>query len=101
MKRDINSQRLEKKSQLRATASKPQVPKSQNLERVGSPAQSVNALYRIAVEALILPVDKVVTHYKDGYFWLLGRADEVLNIAGHRVGTAEIESAAIMHRTGS
>ena len=31
----------------------------------------------------------------DGYFWLLGRADEVLNIAGHRIGTAEIESAAI------
>lgn len=34
---------------------------------------------------------------KDGYFWLLGRADEVLNIAGHRVGTAEVESAAIHH----
>lgn len=33
----------------------------------------------------------------DGYFWLLGRADEVLNIAGHRIGTAEVESAAIMH----
>jgi acetyl-CoA synthetase len=31
----------------------------------------------------------------DGYFWLLGRADEVLNIAGHRIGTTEIESAAI------
>ena len=31
----------------------------------------------------------------DGYFWLLGRADEVLSIAGHRVGTAEIESAAV------
>lgn len=31
----------------------------------------------------------------EGYFWLLGRADEVLNVAGHRVGTAEIESAAV------
>jgi len=31
----------------------------------------------------------------DGYFWLLGRADEVLNIAGHILGTAEIENAAI------
>ena len=29
----------------------------------------------------------------DGYFWLLGRADEVLKIAGHRIGTAEIEDA--------
>jgi len=32
---------------------------------------------------------------QDGYFWLLGRADEVLNIAGHRVGTAEIESVVV------
>jgi len=34
---------------------------------------------------------------EDGYFWLLGRADEVLKIAGHRIGTAEIEDAAISH----
>ncbi len=32
---------------------------------------------------------------EDGYFWLLGRADETLNIAGHRIGTAEIENAVI------
>ncbi|NWF52384.1 MAG: acetate--CoA ligase [Nitrospirae bacterium] len=32
---------------------------------------------------------------EEGYFWLLGRADEVLKIAGHRIGTAEIESSAI------
>lgn len=31
----------------------------------------------------------------NGYFWLLGRADEVLNISGHRIGTAEIESATV------
>lgn len=31
----------------------------------------------------------------DGYFWLLGRADEVLNVAGHRLGTIEIEDALI------
>ncbi len=33
----------------------------------------------------------------DGYFWLLGRADEVLKVAGHRIGTAEIEDAVISH----
>ena len=33
----------------------------------------------------------------DGYFWLLGRADEVLKIAGHRIGTAELEDAIISH----
>ncbi len=34
---------------------------------------------------------------KDGYFWILGRADEVLKIAGHRIGTAELEDAAVSH----
>ncbi|MEM3832825.1 MAG: acetate--CoA ligase [Thermoprotei archaeon] len=34
---------------------------------------------------------------EDGYFWLLGRADEVLKIAGHRLGTMELESAVISH----
>jgi len=33
----------------------------------------------------------------DGYFWLLGRADEVLNVAGHRLGTIEIEDALLAH----
>ena len=30
---------------------------------------------------------------KDGYFWIVGRIDDVLNVAGHRLGTAEVESA--------
>lgn len=34
---------------------------------------------------------------RDGDYWMLGRSDEVLNIAGHRVGTAEIESAMLHH----
>jgi acetyl-CoA synthetase len=34
---------------------------------------------------------------EDGYLWLLGRADEVLNVAGHRVSTAEIEHAIVAH----
>jgi acetyl-CoA synthetase len=34
---------------------------------------------------------------KDGYFWLLGRADEVLKIAGHRIGTIEIEDATVSY----
>jgi acetyl-CoA synthetase len=33
----------------------------------------------------------------DGYFWLLGRVDDVVNVAGHRLGTAEIESALVAH----
>lgn len=34
---------------------------------------------------------------KEGYFWLLGRADEVLKVAGHRLGTIELESALVSH----
>jgi acetyl-CoA synthetase len=34
---------------------------------------------------------------EDGYFWLLGRADEVLKVAGHRLGSLELENAAVDH----
>jgi len=33
----------------------------------------------------------------DGYFWIVGRIDDVLNISGHRIGTAEVESALVSH----
>ncbi len=33
----------------------------------------------------------------DGYFWLMGRVDDVINVSGHRMGTAEIESALVAH----
>jgi acetyl-CoA synthetase len=36
---------------------------------------------------------------KDGYFWLLGRIDDVMNISGHRVSTMEVESALVEHPT--
>jgi len=34
----------------------------------------------------------------DGYFWIIGRIDDVLNVSGHRMSTAEIESAVVSHR---
>ena len=34
---------------------------------------------------------------KDGYFWVMGRIDDVMNVAGHRLGTMEIESALVSH----
>jgi len=33
----------------------------------------------------------------DGYYWLLGRIDDVINVSGHRIGTAEVESALVSH----
>lgn len=34
---------------------------------------------------------------EDGYFWILGRIDDVINVSGHRIGTAEVESALVSH----
>ncbi len=34
---------------------------------------------------------------EDGYFWIMGRVDDVINVSGHRMGTAEIESALVSH----
>ncbi len=35
---------------------------------------------------------------EDGYFWLMGRVDDVINVSGHRLGTMEVESALVAHR---
>merc|ERR1712217_582924 len=35
----------------------------------------------------------------DGYYWVTGRVDDVLNVSGHRLGTAEIESAIVTHES--
>jgi acetyl-CoA synthetase len=36
---------------------------------------------------------------QDGYFWMLGRVDDVMNIAGHRIGSMEVESALVSHHS--
>lgn len=36
---------------------------------------------------------------EDGYYWITGRVDDVINVSGHRIGTAEIESALVDHQT--
>ncbi|MEM7301718.1 MAG: acetate--CoA ligase [Pseudomonadota bacterium] len=38
---------------------------------------------------------------EDGYYWITGRVDDVINISGHRMGTAEVESALVAHNTVS
>ncbi len=35
----------------------------------------------------------------DGYYWITGRVDDVLNVSGHRMGTAEVESALVLHES--
>ena len=34
---------------------------------------------------------------EDSYYWVTGRVDDVLNVSGHRIGTAEVESALVTH----
>ena len=34
----------------------------------------------------------------DGYYWITGRVDDVINVSGHRLGTAEVESALVLHK---
>lgn len=36
---------------------------------------------------------------EDGYFWITGRVDDVINVSGHRMGTAEVESALVLHKS--
>ena len=38
---------------------------------------------------------------EDGYYWITGRVDDVINVSGHRMGTAEVESALVLHPTVS
>ncbi len=50
----------------------------------------------------ILPLVHPTTHAAlrrdaDGYYWITGRVDDVINVSGHRMGTAEIESALVAH----
>ncbi|MGC2288248.1 MAG: acetate--CoA ligase [Thermoplasmata archaeon] len=54
------------------------------------------AVYFVRYPKWYYPADYAVTD-ADGYFWLLGRADEVLKVAGHRIGTIELENILIMH----
>ncbi|HYN40807.1 MAG TPA: acetate--CoA ligase, partial [Thermoanaerobaculia bacterium] len=48
-------------------------------------------------EGVYFPGDGVRTD-EDGYFWFLGRVDDVMNVAGHRIGTAEVESALVDYK---
>ncbi|MDA0691140.1 MAG: acetate--CoA ligase [Nitrospinae bacterium] len=38
---------------------------------------------------------------EDGYYWITGRVDDVINVSGHRIGTAEVESALVLHKAVS
>ncbi len=55
-------------------------------------------VYWSKYDSMYYPGDYAIKD-KDGYIWMLGRADDVLKVAGHRLGTAEIESGFVSHKS--
>lgn len=60
--------------------------------------EKYKAVYWSKYRSMYYPGDYAIRD-KDGYFWMLGRADDVLKVAGHRLGTAEIESGFVSHKS--
>ena len=46
---------------------------------------------------LYFPGDGAHIATRTGYFWIMGRVDDVMNVSGHRIGTMEVESALVSH----
>lgn len=60
--------------------------------------EKYKTVYWSKYKSMYYPGDYAMTD-KDGYLWMLGRADDVLKVAGHRLGTAEIESGFVSHKS--
>jgi propionyl-CoA synthetase len=63
----------------------------------GDDARFVNTYFRDFKDQLIYSTFDWGIRDKDGYYFILGRTDDVINVAGHRLGTREIEEAVNMH----
>lgn len=59
--------------------------------------EKYKSVYWSKYKTMYYPGDYAIRD-EDGYFWMLGRADDVLKVAGHRLGTAEIESGFVSHK---
>jgi acyl-coenzyme A synthetase/AMP-(fatty) acid ligase len=54
----------------------------------------------ISIEKVLQDFIRTKKHWNlaaDGYYWITGRVDDVINVSGHRIGTAEVESALMLH----
>jgi acetyl-CoA synthetase len=65
-----------------------------------NPERYIKTYWNVVPGAVYCPGD-IARKDSDGYFWIQGRADDVLKIAGHRIGTSEVESAFVSHRAVS
>ena len=74
----------------------PLKPGSATLPIPGKDTEKYKDVYWSKFESLYYPGDYAIKD-SDGYLWLLGRSDDVLKVAGHRIGTAELESSIVSH----
>ena len=65
-----------------------------------NPERYIKTYWKVVPGDVYCPGD-IARKDSDGYFWIQGRADDVLKIAGHRIGTSEVESAFVSHRAVS
>jgi propionyl-CoA synthetase len=63
----------------------------------GDDARFVNTYFRTFKDEMVYSTFDWATRDKDGYYFILGRTDDVINVAGHRLGTREIEEAVQAH----
>jgi acetyl-CoA synthetase len=61
-----------------------------------NPERYIKTYWKLVPGDVYCPGD-IARKDSDGYFWIQGRADDVLKIAGHRIGTSEVESAFVSH----
>ena len=61
-----------------------------------NPERYIKTYWKVVPGDVYCPGD-IARKDSDGYFWIQGRADDVLKIAGHRIGTSEVESAFVSH----
>ena len=68
----------------------------------GDPARFECYFNFVNAQNAVISRDKYITgdacrRDTDGYYWITGRIDDVINVSGHRIGTAEVESALVVH----
>ncbi|AEA46361.1 acetate--CoA ligase [Archaeoglobus veneficus] len=67
----------------------------------GDPDRYVRQYWSAYKDKLVYFTGDGARRDEDGYFWIIGRIDDVLNVSGHRIGTAELESALVAHKAVS
>ena len=85
-------------SRAASTAAAPRWSRRRRAERARAGEERYREYFTL-VPGNVYAAGDVVTVDADGYYTFLGRSDDVLNVAGHRIGTADVESAFVSHKS--